>query len=147
MSVPSKIFKRITTFSRRCHKIIHVPDCTCNITQPCVSTFTNMAIKLFKAAQSEDHPLHFLIPRRLPRSNRFEVEFSRTLRRQKTFPCNVVLFLNSFTWSSLFMLSCSLVIRKHFLLFYLFYYDFHLSVNKHFLSSFFQNKSQNRFTT
>ena len=97
MSLPKKTFKKIQTFARRCHKIIHDPDCNCKVTHSFESFFTNMALKLFNAAQSNDHPLHSLIPRRLPRSNRWEVNFSRTLRRQRSFPCNVVLFLNSFT--------------------------------------------------
>ena len=96
MSMPKKIFKRIYIFSRRCHKVIHGTDCSCNAIEFCENTFTSFAIKLFQAAQSSDHPLHFLIPRRLPRSNSWDVEFSRTLRRQQTFPSNVVLFLNSF---------------------------------------------------
>ena len=97
MNLPAKIFIRIQIFVRRCHKVIHATDCQCHVSRPYESVFTNMAFKLFEAAQSSDHPLHYLIPRRLPRSNRWEVVFSRTLRRQRTFPCNVVLAMNSFT--------------------------------------------------
>ena len=97
MSMPKKIFKRINVFSRRCHRVMHGSECTCNSIESYDSTFTAFAIRLFQSAQSCHHPLHFLIPRRLPFSNRWEVEFSRTVRRQQTFPSNVVLLLNSFT--------------------------------------------------
>ena len=96
VALPMKITRKIDCFVKRCHRTIHQKDCSCGL----ATSFREMLIgnskKLFfSAASSQSHPLHALIPLRLPRTGHFNIEYSKTLRKQSAFPFNIVSHINS----------------------------------------------------
>ena len=94
--LPNKIIKKVDAFIKRCHRVIHHRECSCDLTRSFRDLLMSKSVKLFlSAASSQSHPLHTLIPSRLPRTGHYKVEFSKTLRKQSVFPFNVVGHINS----------------------------------------------------
>ena len=92
----AKLYRLLDQLIHRCHRIIHINDCGCDNFEPFASRQCLIAAKLFKKAESlPDHPLHRLIPRRLPLTNHYTVEYCRTRRRQCTFNIHLAIYLNS----------------------------------------------------
>lgn len=94
--LPHKICRKVDSFLRRCHRIIHRSDCVCDLTDSFRNILIRPAIKLFTAAENNfQHPLHHLIPPKLPHNKRYNIEFCRTVRRQSAFPVYMTIYLNS----------------------------------------------------
>lgn len=95
-TLPLFLDKKLNTIVKRAHFIICGPTCR----QPCLPSpkIRRLALstKLFKSAETNyDHILHNIIPKRLPRTNHFNIEYSNTSRRNQEFVPHMSLYLNS----------------------------------------------------
>ena len=82
--------KRLT---RRAHRIICDPDCNCSLI-PDIATIRNkVACDLFLKCELLDHPLHHLVPPRMPNTKTFRMPLCLTSRRMKSlFPSTCIIF-------------------------------------------------------
>ena len=98
VDLPVGLLTTINLFLRRCHRLIHTPDCTCPFDNY-KSRINYLAVKLFNgAASNNNHPLHSLIPNRNPRTGKYQVEHSPSNRRQSTFHIYTTLLCNNDTY-------------------------------------------------
>ena len=96
VSLPQKLTSDVDRFLRRCHIMIHGSDCTCDIPANYAQMRLTRAVHLFKQAEaSRIHPLHNLVPAKLPRSGQYYISYCKTARRQETFFNHMAFVLNS----------------------------------------------------
>lgn len=87
---------QINCLIKRCHRIVHNQECNCDMFDSFQSRRLVIAKTLFfKIESNPDHPLHRLIPHRLPRTNHYFIDFCRTQRKKDTFVIHLALYLNS----------------------------------------------------
>lgn len=71
---------------RRCHRVICGSDCDCDQFSPLHTRRSQQAINLFKTISADPtHLLHYLIPQRLPRTQQFSLDHTRTNKRLQSF--------------------------------------------------------------
>lgn len=97
--LPSTLLTRLERFQRRAHRLICGATCSCNRFPPLVSRLEGAARKLLLLAESNaQHPLHELVPGRLPASGRFRMPVCLTSRRLNSFfPWSASIHNASFT--------------------------------------------------
>ena len=84
--VPTSLMTKLEAFQKRGHKLICGNDCQCAKFPPLSHRFREAGLKfLHKSETHVQHPLHHLVPLRLPITNRFRVPFCRTTRRLHSF--------------------------------------------------------------
>jgi hypothetical protein len=91
--LPVTLLTKLERFQKRAHRLICGPNCECNFFPPLASRFEDAAIQLLLRSESSvSHPLHDLVPERLPASNRFRMPTCCTNRRLDSFiPWSIVL--------------------------------------------------------
>jgi len=96
VQLPDNVSAVVNRTIKRCHKIIHSPNCTCNLFESYDSRRHKLAKKLFQAAEdNHNHPLHSLIPVNNTRTGNYLIEFTSTSRRQSTFHIATAIMLNN----------------------------------------------------
>ena len=84
--LPSKLLSKFERFQRRAHRLICDPSCDCEGFLPLSTKFEAAAVQsLFRAEASVHHPLHHLVPDRLPASNKFRFPVCVTNQRLNSF--------------------------------------------------------------
>ena len=87
---------QLLTFTKRCHRIAHGISCECTNFYNLKQRRLEAAVNLFTVAeQNPRHPLHSIIPPRLPRCGHYFIELSSTARRMNSFVPYTALYLNS----------------------------------------------------
>ena len=82
---------------KRCHRLICGADCRCGDFACVRDRIYQQALKLFTTITSDtNNLLHSIVPKRLPRSQKFAVEFCGTSKRQRSFSPYCALMLNGF---------------------------------------------------
>lgn len=83
---PSRLKLALSRIANRCHRIICSQYCSCNIIiSPDFARQTSCSKLFITAAENSSHPLHSLIPHRLPSSGKFCQPFAATNRRKNSF--------------------------------------------------------------
>ena len=96
LNLPQTISKKVDSFIKRSHRLVHGDSCACPLSTCFKDLRFNCGARLFHLAEhNQCHPIHALIPPRLPRSGHYNVEFSSTSRGQSTFPIQMALHMNS----------------------------------------------------
>ena len=73
-------------FQNRAHRIICGRNCDCDRFRPISSMFLERGLQFLQSCElNSSHPLHYLVPKRLPKSNKLMIPFSSTARRQNAF--------------------------------------------------------------
>lgn len=100
--LPSTLLTNLERFQRRAHRLICGAACNCNRFPPLVSRLEGAAHKLLLRAEfNAHHPLHDLVPERLPASSRFRMPVCLTSRRLNSFfPWSAAIHNASFTSNS-----------------------------------------------
>ena len=84
--LPLKLLSKLERFQKRAHRLICGHDCTCDLFPSVSSKLEEAALQLLLSSESNHaHPLHKLVPHRLPASNRLSVPMSFTNRRLSSF--------------------------------------------------------------
>ena len=98
VKLPAKLSLKLQRIDNRAHRIIYGENefkCTCE-KEYLKKRRTNQSVKLLRDAErNNSHPLHELLPDRLPRTNQFRLPFSRTQRRQDSFLPHVLALMNN----------------------------------------------------
>ena len=85
-NLPVGLLLSLERFQNRAHKLICGRGCTCDKFPSLSSVLQTRGLSfLFKCESEVNHPLHHLVPKRLPRSNHFCMPFSSTNRRLNSF--------------------------------------------------------------
>ena len=93
LSLPSPVTKQSINFKNR---IICGRDCDCTLFPPLSSLRQSRAIFFFNKCELYScHPLHHLIPPRLPRSSQYRLPHVSTTRRLHSFIPSMCILLNS----------------------------------------------------
>ena len=80
------LLTKIERFQRRAHRIICGMDCQCENFPPLKEKFNDAGIKFLLSCETNlSHPLHHLVPPRLPRTGHFRLPSVRSARRLKSF--------------------------------------------------------------
>ena len=84
--LPTLLEKRLEKFQNRAHRIICGKSCECS-DFPLLSCVRQQRAATFLQSCETflEHPLHDIIPERLPRSGQFRLPVSRTSRRLRSF--------------------------------------------------------------
>ena len=84
--LPLTLSAKLENFQRRAHRLVCGPYCECE-RFPSVSCMLQDAAKrlLLQSEANPNHPLHPLVPERLPASNRLRMPVCRTDRRLHSF--------------------------------------------------------------
>ena len=102
LSLPSSVTSKMDKFQKRAHPIICGIHCTCTNFPPLSHVCQSRAIFFFNTCeQFPCHPLHHLIPPRLPRSLHYRLPHVSTTRRLQSFIPSICISLNSMKWISL----------------------------------------------
>lgn len=97
---PQVLRIKLTRLTKRCHRIICHPDCHCDLLPDPNQSRRKMCVKLYsKAALSQTHPLHCLIPPRLPISKKFRQPPAHTERRKNSFVPFTTELINNLSYS------------------------------------------------
>ena len=84
--LPKRTEEKIEKFQRRVHRLICEKQCDCNHFRKVSSVRESKACSfLLKCECTQHHPLHALVPTRLPRSGQFNQPEARTSRRLRSF--------------------------------------------------------------
>ena len=84
--VPSKLLHKLERFQARAHRIICGRHCPCDSFPSMSDRFLHAGIKFFKYCENhQNHPLHHLVPTRLPRSNHLCMPHCNSTRRLRSF--------------------------------------------------------------
>ena len=96
--LPSTLLSKLERFQRRAHRIVCGPTCDCNHFPPLSSKFEAAALQLLLRAETNNyHPLHELVPPRLPASNKLRMPACATSRRLNSFLSWSILLHNDLT--------------------------------------------------
>ena len=91
----SRLSAAIEKVRKRAHRIICGVDCKCDSFPSLSAVRMTQASNLFTAAEKcVRHPLHFLIPQRLPFSGALRLPVSYSSRRSASFVPFMCMFLN-----------------------------------------------------
>ena len=94
----STLLSKLERFQRRAHRIVCGPTCDCNHFPPLSSKFEAAALQLLLRAETNNyHPLHELVPPRLPASNKLRMPACATSRRLNSFVPWSILLHNDLT--------------------------------------------------
>ena len=85
---------KLVRLRKRAHRIICSAECECDIVPDLIRAHEVLSIKYFKRCFSPNHPLRHLVPKRLPRSGRYQIQFCSTSRRLNSFFPHMSLFAN-----------------------------------------------------
>ena len=86
VGLSSELSKRVEKVQRRAHRIICGSRCLCSMFPPIHEILFQQAVQLLRTAEeSQFHPLHRLVPQRLPNTRRFRQPSANTDRRLKSF--------------------------------------------------------------
>ena len=84
--LPATLRNKLERFQSRAHRIICGCSCNCDRFPDMCSRLESTAKRLLQVAEEhEDHPLHHLVPVRLPASNKLRLPACRTVRRLNSF--------------------------------------------------------------
>jgi hypothetical protein len=84
--LPTQIERRLEKFQNRAHRIICGNHCDCHDFPPLSCVRQRRAKTFLRSCESfTEHPLHQIIPERLPRTGQFRLPVSRTSRRLRSF--------------------------------------------------------------
>ena len=84
--LPKSVEKKVEKFHNRAHRIICGKDCLCDKFRSFCAMKYDRACSLFtKCEANVMHPLHSLIPHRMPRSGHLCLQHVNTSRRQHSF--------------------------------------------------------------
>ena len=92
--LPAKIKHNINKFMRKAHRIICDPSCNCTVLPDVHEMRENLARNLFLKCTLSVHPLHALVPSKMPHSQRFRMPLCSTSRRLNSFFPSTCLLLN-----------------------------------------------------
>ena len=85
--LPSTLMAKLEKFQKRTHRLICGSGCECGAFPLLCSRFRDAAVQtLLRSEANQDHPLHGLVPERLPASNHFRIPACVTTRRLNFFP-------------------------------------------------------------
>ena len=80
------LLTKLERFQRRAHRLICGEDCQCENFPPVTTRINDAGIKFLHSCETNlSHPLHHLVPPRLPRTGHFRLPSVRTSRRLKSF--------------------------------------------------------------
>ena len=84
--LPTTLEKRLEKFQNRAHRIICENHCECSDFPPLSCVRQRRAVTFLRSCETfPEHPLHDIIPERLPRTGQFRLPVSRTSRRLRSF--------------------------------------------------------------
>lgn len=84
--LPCAIEYRLEKFQKRAHRLICGESCTCTAFPPLASVRQKRAVSFLLSCEAvQDHPLHRLVPKRLPRSGHFRLPSASTACRLRSF--------------------------------------------------------------
>ena len=84
--LPTELERGLEKFQNRAHRIICGSKCECSDFPPLSYVRQRRAAKFLRSCESfPEHPLHDIIPERLPRSGQFRLPVARTSRRLHSF--------------------------------------------------------------
>jgi len=96
IKLPQSLEAHCNRITKRCHRIICHPTCTCNLIQSPSSLRQRHAVRLFnKALCDPNHPVFHLIPHRLKYSGKFCQPNAATERRRMAFIPTVTSIINN----------------------------------------------------
>ena len=81
----SNINGRIKKLKKRAHRIICNASCTCAIIPDLTAQRERLALNLLLKCELSTHPLHSLLPSRMPNTKKFCIPFCSTNRRLNSF--------------------------------------------------------------
>ena len=87
---------KLERIRKRAHNIICGNGCDCNLIPDFKVRRRKLARNFLTKCESKDHPLHSLVPPRLPRSGHFRLPPSSTARRSRSFFVWGCILANSF---------------------------------------------------
>jgi hypothetical protein len=98
MSMSSSASNKIEMFQNRAHRVICGKNCVCTNFPPLQSVRSKRATSFFGKCQSFScHPLHHLVPSRMPRSSHFCLPHIRSTRRLHSFIPSMCITMNNMT--------------------------------------------------
>jgi len=96
-NLPTSIVNRMDKLIKRAHRIICGPECTCSF-MPDVHKIRRKATHdLLLKCENSEHPLHLLVPPRMPNSQKFRLPYCATSRRLNSFFPQACILANSDT--------------------------------------------------
>lgn len=98
-SLPYKAKCSVNKIVKRAHRIICGPLCepTCDYVPDVTKLRDKAACNLLLKCEIPDHPLHCLVPPKMPRTNHFRLPHCSTLRRMNSFFPSTCLLVNSYS--------------------------------------------------
>ena len=79
------IVSKMEKLTKRAHRIICNPSCSCTALPSITELRKNLACSLLLKCELPTHPLHSFVPQRLPCSKKFRIPVCLTTRRLKSF--------------------------------------------------------------
>jgi len=96
VSLPLKIADKIQSFQNRAHRIICGKGCGCSNFPSLASVRMSRASNFLKKCELfSTHPLHHLIPPRMPRSSHFQLPHIASTRRLRSFVPSMCIAMNN----------------------------------------------------
>jgi len=84
--LPATLLSKMNGLQRRAHRIICGRDCSCDDFPDLSEKFLSAGLKFLNTCETEvSHPLHNLVPRRLPRTGHLYIPLSTTSRYLDSF--------------------------------------------------------------
>jgi hypothetical protein len=93
--LPTSIVDRVEKLVKRAHRIICGLDCKCSLMPDTEKTRKRATLDLLSKCENPDHPLHLLVPPRLPNSRMFRLPQCMTSRRLNSFFPQACILANS----------------------------------------------------
>lgn len=85
-NLPKGLLCKLEQFHKRAHRLICGNDCNCDSFHSISSLFIERGLSfLYCCENHSSHPLHHLVPERLPRTGKLKLSYCMTSRRLNTF--------------------------------------------------------------